>query len=253
MLTNFQSVYILTLCVAGSLMFMWVLNRIWPREQRREHNDQIGWQLTALGTTYAVILGFMMYAVWTNFGVADLNVDLEADALVNVYRLSAGLPEPQRDELQGLARAYADSAIHEDWPQMAMNEVPSESMEVNANMWRTLMSIKAATPTELTAQDHALYELSALTQHRRTRILQSTSRLPTVLWFVLIVGGVLTVASTCLFGSINSVLHSLQVLAFSLLIALGLVAIAQINRPFQGSVRVSNFAFVRAQDNMRMP
>jgi hypothetical protein len=253
MLTNFQSLYVILLCVGGSLAFMWGLNRLWPREERREHNDQIGWQLTALGTTYAVILGFMLYAVWTNFGIADLNVDLEADALVNIYRLSAGLPEPQRSELQNLARSYADEAIHEDWPQMAREEVPRESMDLNANMWRTLMSIKTATPTELTAQDHALYELSALTQHRRTRILQSTSRLPNVLWCVLVVGGILTVASACLFGSMNWLLHSLQVFAFSLLIALGLVAIAQINRPFQGSVRVSSFAFVRAQDNMRMP
>ena len=253
MLTNFQSLYVILLCVGGSLAFMWGLNRIWPREERREHNDQIGWQLTTLGTTYAVILGFMLYAVWTNFGIADLNVDLEADALVNVYRLSAGLPEPQRSELQSLARSYADAAIHEDWPQMAREEVPNESMEINSNMWKTLMSIKTATPTELIAQDHALYELSALTQHRRTRILQSTSRLPNVLWCVLVVGGILTVASACLFGSMNWLLHSLQVFAFSLLIALGLVATAQINRPFQGSVRVSSFAFVRAQDNMRMP
>jgi len=253
MLTNFQSLYVILLCVGGSLAFMWGLNRIWPREERREHNDQIGWQLTTLGTTYAVILGFMLYAVWTNFGIADLNVDLEADALVNVYRLSAGLPEPQRSELQSLARSYADAAIHEDWPQMAREEVPNESMEINSNMWKTLMSIKTATPTELIAQDHALYELSALTQHRRTRILQSTSRLPNVLWCVLVVGGILTVASACLFGSMNWLLHSLQVFAFSLLIALGLVATAQINRPFQGSVRVSSFAFVRALDNMRMP
>jgi hypothetical protein len=253
MLNSFQSLSIIFLCVAGSLMFMWGLNRIWPREERREHNDQIGWQLTALGTTYAVILGFMLYAVWTTFGVAEVNVDLEANALVNIYRLSAGLPDPQRGELQGLARAYADAAIHEDWPQMAREEVPGESMEVNANMWRTLMSIKTASPTEVIAQDHALYELSALTEHRRTRILQSTSRLPAVLWCVLIVGGALTVASACLFGSGNWILHSLQVFAFALLIALALVAIAQINRPFQGAVRVSNYAFLRAQDNMRMP
>src|ERR1700733_12668976 len=100
MLNSFQSLSIIFLCVAGSLLFMWALNRVWPREQRREHNDQIGWQLTALGTTYAVILGFIVYSVWTTLGVAEVNVDLEANALVNVYRLSAGLPEPQRDELQ---------------------------------------------------------------------------------------------------------------------------------------------------------
>jgi hypothetical protein len=48
------------------------------------------------------------------------------------------------------------------------------------------------------------------------------------------------------------VLHFIQVSAFSLLIGLVLVAIADINRPFQGSVHVSEFAFRRAQMDMKI-
>ncbi len=253
MLTTTQSILVPIFAVAASLFFMAVLNWIWPWEKRREHNDQIGWQLSVLGTTYAVILGFMLYAVWTNFGAAESNVDLEANALVNVNRLAEGLPDQQRLQLQNLTRSYADTVINQDWPQMVVNQVPTQSVKINQNMWDTLMSVKAASPTEITAEDHALYELSALTEHRRTRILQSKSRLPTVLWYVLIVGGAVTIASSCLFGSANSVLHALQVFAFSLLISLALVAIADIHRPFQGAIHVSDYAFVRAQENIQGP
>jgi hypothetical protein len=237
--------------VIGSLLFMLGLNRIWPWEKRRAHNDVIGWQLSILGTTYAVILGFMLYAVWTNFGSADLNVDLEANALVNVYRLAAGLPDEQRTKLEKLALTYADVAINQDWPQMRHNLVPDTSQRINRDMWKVLMSVKVASPAESTAEDHALSELSSLTEHRRTRLLQSISQLPGVLWFVLIIGGVVTVASSCLFGSENVALHTLQVFAFSLLISMGLVAIADIHRPFQGVVHVSDDAFKRAQENMQ--
>ncbi len=250
MLNTFQDLLILVAATAGSLLFMWALNRIWPREQRREHNDQIGWQLTALGTTYAVILGFMLYAVWTTFAQADLNADLEADALVNVYRAAEGLPEPQRTQIRDLTHTYADVAINQEWPEMARGEIPNESRDLNGKMWHAAMSIKSASATELLAEDHALSQLAALTQHRRTRILQSTDNLPTVLWGVLVVGGILSVASACLFGSANETLHSMQVFAFSLLITLGLVAIADINRPFQGTVHVHNFGFIRAEQNM---
>ncbi len=253
MLTTFQSVLVPVLGVIGSLLFMAALNWIWPWENRREHNDQIGWQLSVLGTTYAVILGFMLYAVWTNFGAAEANVDLEANALVNIYRLADGLPEQECTQLKGLVRRYADVVIQQDWPQMAANQVPDGSVDINQDMWKTLMSVKAASPNEITAEDHALSELSSLTEHRRTRILQSMSRIPTVLWFVLIVGGCVTVASSCMFGSENTLLHVLQVFAFSLLIALGLVAIADIHRPFQGAVHISNYPFVRAQQNIQGP
>lgn len=253
MLTSTESVFVPILAVIGSLLFMAGLNWIWPWEKRREHNDQIGWQLSVLGTTYAVILGFMLYAVWTNFGAAESNVDLEGNALVNVYRLAEGLPDQQRVQLQELTRRYADVVINQDWPQMKSDQVPNQSVVVNGDMWRTLMSVKAASPAEITAEDHALSELSALTEHRRTRLLQSISRLPAVLWWVLILGGAVTVASSCLFGSANRWLHALQVFAFSLLIALALVAIADIHRPFQGAVHVSNYAFVRAQQNIQGP
>lgn len=253
MLNTTQGILIPIFAVIGSLLLMAALNWIWPWEKRREHNDQIGWQLSVLGTTYAVILGFMLYAVWTNFGAAEANVDLEANALVNVYRLAEGLPDQQRVQLQKLTHRYADVVINQDWPQMVANQVPNQTAEINMGMWKTLMSVKAASPAEITAEDHALYELSALTEHRRTRILQSESRLPTVLWCVLLVGGGVTVASSCLFGSPNTLLHALQVFAFSLLIALALVAIADIHRPFQGSIHVSNYAFIRAQQNMTGP
>ena len=53
-----------------------------------------------------------------------------------------------------------------------------------------------------------------------------------------------------MFGSANVALHAIQVTFFSLLVALVLLAIADINRPFQGSVHVNNYAFQRAQENM---
>jgi len=84
MVTVVQNVLVVTATVIVSLLFMAGLNQVWPRERRRNYNDLIGWQLSILGTTYAVILGFMLYTVWTSFGEADLNVDLEANAVVNL-------------------------------------------------------------------------------------------------------------------------------------------------------------------------
>src|SRR5271169_408874 len=107
MLNTWQSFVVIFLAVSGSILFMWALNRIWPWEKRHAHNDLIGWQLNILGTTYAVILGFMLYAVWNNYGVANLNADNEANALVNIYRLAEGLPAPQRGRIEALARSYA--------------------------------------------------------------------------------------------------------------------------------------------------
>jgi hypothetical protein len=251
MLTLTQNCIVVAAVVIASLLFMVALNRIWPREKRRTHNELIGWQLSILGTTYAVIMGLMLYAVWTAFGEATLNADLESNSVVNVYHLADGLAEPQRTQLRGLALSYAGGVINGDWPQMAGGQVPEESVEINKEMWSAAMSVRAATPAEQTAEDHVLSELIALSQHRMTRLMQSTYRLPKVLWCVLLVGGVLTIVSSCTFGSESTKLHALQVLSLSLLIALSLVAITDIHRPFQGLIHVSDYAFRRAQQNMQ--
>jgi hypothetical protein len=251
MLDTAQNAFIVIIAVACSLFFMAMVNSYWPSERRRAHNDLIGWQLSVLGTTYAVIVGFMLYTVWINFGTADLNADAEANSLVNLYRLSDGLPTEQGAQLKALARAYGDAVVDHEWGEMEADIMPQESREIARQMWVTLMSAKQASPTEITAEDHALNELSALAGYRRIRLVESASRIPAVLWFVLLIGGAVTVASTCMFGASNGPLHVIQVSAFALLISLVLVAIADINRPFQGSVHVSDFAFRRAQMEMK--
>ena len=236
MLTLTQNIIILIVTVTVSMLFMAALNRIWPREKRQVHNDLIGWQLNILGTTYAVILGFMLYTVWTDFGSANLNVTskpalsgtstvwLKACPNSNVCSFSCRpVLTPMRSSIETGRR----------WPATRYRE---ESHDINQAMWKTLMSVKLATPSEITAEDHALSELSMLTEHRRTRLLQSAYHLPTIFWGVLLIGGFLTITSASMFGSANPTLHALQVFSFTLLITLVLLAIADVNLPFRGWV-----------------
>jgi len=254
MLDTWEDIVIVILVVVCSLLFKLAVDRVWTKDLRRTHNDLIGWQLSILGTTYAVIVGFMLYAVWNNFGLAEVNTDSEANSLVNVYHLADGLPATQREQLQEAARGYANAAVEKDWPLMARGYEGRLATHVfDQQMWRILMSVKAASPTEITAEDHAISELSSVAEHRRIRQLQSVSRLPGVLWFVLVLGGALTIMSSCMFGAESPWLHGLQVFAFSLLVALALVAIADIDRPYEGSVHVSTSAFTRAQSSMSEP
>ena len=176
------------------------------------------------------------------------NADSEANALVNVYRLADGLPASSATNSSKRRGHMPMWSSTRTGRQMARGDEGTwRATSSTRKMWQILMSVKAASPTEITAEDHALYELSAVAEHRRLRQLQSMSRLPGVLWFVLIIGGALTIMSSCMFGSESSWLHGLQVFAFSLLLALALVAIADIDRPFQGSVHVRTRRSRRAQ------
>lgn len=247
MLSLPESVAVVILVVAVSMACLWVLHRKWPNEERRKNNELVGWQITLVGTTYAVIVGFMLYAVWTNFQQADANVEAEADCLVNVVRSAKGLDATQRLKIESLARQYVNSVLTQEWPAMSDNRYTRVSVPIVEELWTTTTNTETRNTSQQTSLDHAITELSAMSGHRRVRLTEAISGIPGILWTVLIVGAVVTILSACLFGSLDIRLHFIQVLMLSLLIGLLLAAISDISRPFQGYVHVSSGGFERAR------
>jgi hypothetical protein len=256
-----QSVFVVLGTVALSLIFLTVLRRLWPATQRSEHNDIIGWQISVLGTTYAVILAFMLWNVWSNFQTARINTEVEANDLVNLYRIAGGLDAGQSKPLQALCLEYAAVVVNEEWPAMAHEQLSPRSFTVTQKMWDVLIQAHSrgdAATAGSASQDsfqQSKYEqafgaLSQMSEHRRLRQLDSRLKLPGILWAVLVVGEILVIGSACLFGCQNYALHFLHVFVLASLLSLVLVAIAEIDRPFQGPVHVEPDAFIFAQQTL---
>jgi Protein of unknown function (DUF4239) len=239
-LTN---ILIVIACVAGAVAFLFGVTHASPAPSRKESNDFTGAVVAVIGTTYAVLLAFMLSGVWTMFQQAEVNAEQEANDLVNVYRLSSQITDAAARQLQDLARRYALQAVDKEFPALGDENLPPEGGVLVADMWSTSGKVKAVTPNEQIALTQLLSTLGSMTQHRRIRIMQSREMLPPILWTVLIAGGIITVAAACFFGVPNFRFHLLQVIVLSFLISLVLVAIADIDRPYQGDVKVSPDGF----------
>jgi hypothetical protein len=239
----FQSILLVIVSVSVSLGFLVFLRFRWDPARRREHNDLIGWQVAVLGTTYAVIIGFMLYAVWSNYQAAMVNAQQESIALANVFHFAEGLPPESRDAVQKLSRDYAGIMLEKEWPAMSEGKLSPEAVATMQQFWATVMHIKAETPSETTALSLTVNELGTMNEHRRLRHLQSQSKLPGMLWAILIIGAIVTVASSCLFGTNNALLHAMLVFSLSLVISLSLAAIADIDQPYRGGVHIGPEGF----------
>jgi Protein of unknown function (DUF4239) len=252
-MTVLISFHIITMlaAVGSAVGLLMVLRRFWPSDSRRPYNDLIGWQISVLGTTYAVIIGFMLYAVWTNFELAESNAEDEANSLVNLVRLSDGLAPGERLRIHNLGKQYVDLMLTTEWPEMGRGQVSPESHRLMTNLWSTLNASEVQSPREQITLDHALSELSRMAEYRRLRELQVNSYLPDVLWLVLVLGAIMTILSACLFASTNFNLHLIQLTMLTLMLVSVLIAIGDINHPFQGEVHVDPGGFERARDILR--
>jgi len=247
------SILIIISCIVSALFALAILRHYWAPSTRVAHNDVVGPNVSVIGTTYAVLIAFMLSGVWTNLQAARLNAEQEANNLVNIFRFAYQLPPESRTPVQALARQYCEAMITEEWPAMARESQSPTAHRLTQQLWHALTTVQPRNSGEQTVMDHSLSELTAMTEHRRIRLLQSRAHLPAMLWAVLIVGGLVTVGSTCMFGIDNFKLHLVQVFEISFLLSLMLVAIASINRPYQGDVHVTPEAFRYALDTMSEP
>jgi Flp pilus assembly protein TadB len=241
-----SDIFIIAGCTCGALLFLYGVGMMSSSHSRKESNDFTGAVVAVIGTTYAVILAFTLSGVWYMFQGAQANEEQEANALTNVYRIATQLQDPSAVPIQALCVRYADNALHREWPAMLEGGMPPEGGEMIDQFWQLAGQAQAHAQPDAIAAYQLMEELRGLTQYRRLRIMQSRESLPGILWAVLVAGGVITVAACCFFGVSNFRFHILQVLVLSFLISLVLVAIADIDRPYQGFVRVSPQGFENA-------
>jgi fumarate reductase subunit D len=223
-----------------------VVQRLVPSDRREGQNDVAGFIYAVLGVAYAVLLAFVVFAVWQDYKTAQTNVESEANELAGVYFLASQLPEPQRTHVQDLVRTYARVVVEQEWPMMEQGQTSPHADSLVRQLRLELLEFDPHTKGE-----QVLYELGQTQLHdaidaRRTRLLEVREGIPTLLWVVLVVGGVITVSFTYLFGLKSNVAHALMVAALTLLICGILFTIGEFNDPFSGPVGIQPEAFREA-------
>jgi hypothetical protein len=228
-----------------------LVQRLVPTAIRKEHNDVAGFIYAVLGVIYAVLLALVVIAVCEEFGRARVTAEAEANALAEVFWLAHQLPEPEGRELQELARSYAEEVVDEEWPLMEQGRTPlMERSRETSRGWVLIDDIRATLqevePRSASGQElyaEGLDQVQRLADARRTRLVAAEEGLPTVLWVVLVVAGIVVVGFAYLFGIENTGAHSLMVVSLAGVIALVLFTIGALEHPFSGGARIDTGAF----------
>ena len=232
--------------VAASVGGLALVQRKVPVARRRAHNDVAGFIFSVLGVAYAVLLGLMVVAVWQGWEEAESIATDEANELAAIFWIAHGLPEPEGRRMQELARAYAREVVQEEWPAMARGEESPRAWDLLDGMRGAVEAQSPTTRGQELRYEQELQRIHELTDARQERLLHADAGLPSILWAVLLIGGVIVVGFTYLFGLHSTFVHTLMVAALALTIALVLFTVGALDYPFRGDVRVGPDAFVSA-------
>jgi uncharacterized membrane protein len=214
------------------------------------NNEVAGFKFAVIGVFYAVMLAFVVIAVWEDFRKTEDAVRDEAKAVIDLHRISFALPVEAGAEIRDHLVAYTNDVREEEWPTMALGE-PSDV--VIKDLDRLSQAIFAVSPKdwqELALYQNALRLLGVMTDNRNERLDSSDGSMPAILWFVLIVGGLITLGYPAFFGSTNKLAQILMTAALAVLVAMSMLLGLAFDYPFTGDARISAFPFDQALRQM---
>jgi hypothetical protein len=217
------------------------------------NNEVAGFKFAVIGVFYAVLLAFVVVAVWEDYRDTEAAVRNEAKALADLHQTSYALPEGVGNDMRRHIASYTQQVRDNEWPTMAKGVAsPSAANELH-NLGEAILLGKADQLKDVALYHHTLDLLTVVNDNRNERLDSANGTVPTVLWLVLVVGALITLGYPSFFGTSNITAQVLMTAALAALVALTAFVAIVLDYPFTGDVRISRAPFEQLLEQMPPP
>jgi hypothetical protein len=224
--------------VAGAaaviLVLRLLIGRAMPAERVAESEKILPFLVGTIGGYYGLLTGFVVSITWGGVQSVRNAALAEINALADLDRIALTLPAPAGPALRHNVGDYLRSVIDHDLDAMKEGVVSRETGAAYGRLWSTtVMPRPEAEPWEATLLGRAFDKVGVVGEQRRIRLLISTESLPTVVWIILLFGGVIILAG----GTIVSLRYGPPVreamIAVAAMLCVVLFTIYAMDRPFR--------------------
>jgi hypothetical protein len=225
------------------------LGRLRRLHSEPEKESSVGVMVAATLGLLAFTLAFTFGLAWGRFDARRQLVLDEANAIRTSYLRSAFLPEPQRSTIRVLLREYLDSRLEAAQPDKAQQAVVA-SQRLHAHLWAEAV---AAGETEPSSVLNGLFIASlneVIGLHVKRVQTALRSRVPGVIWATLYFVASLAMAGIGYHEGLSSLRRSPAVVALVLTFSAVMFLIADLERPQEGLLEVSQQAMVDLRNSL---
>lgn len=211
-----------------------------------------------VGAMVGATLGLLAFILAFTFGLAAARFDVrrqvlldEANAIGTTY-LRAGMLPDRREEVRALLRDYVDTRL-EAVQSGNVAEGIRRSENIQAHLWTQAVAIGEQNPNSIVVGlfIQSLNEVIDLHAKRLTAGLRS--RIPGAIWVALFVVAVLSLAAMGYHAGLVGASRSIAVLAVAFTFSAIMVLIADLDRPQEGALKVSQQALIDLRHSMNVP
>ena len=147
-----------------------------------------------LGIAFAILLGFVVLQAYDSYNDAKRGAEQEAQALLELTRTAEAFTPEEHALLEGVLVCYGRAVITHGWPAMRDSGEGSPLVTDWGRRFRdAAFEVRVRTLVEEAAFRQLLMEQDSRIEGRRIRLAEAVRVTPPPLWFVLILGAVLTI------------------------------------------------------------
>lgn len=221
---------------------------------RRQRTNQE--KESPVGAMVGAVLALLAFLLTFTFGMAASRFEArrqvlldEANAIGTAYLRAALLPEPQRAESRKLLREYVDVRLEAVQPGKTAAAL-RKSEELHVRLWSQAVAVAEKDPKSIVAGlfIQALNEVIDL--HAKRVQVGIRNRIPSTIWAALYAIAVLAMVAMGYHAGLTGTSRSLAVVALALAFAVVLLLNADLDRPQEGLLKVSQQAMIDLQDSM---
>jgi uncharacterized membrane protein len=239
-LDNFL-ILVVALAVVG--VSVYVTDRFWDHEKRREHTDVAGFIYAGVAVLYAVLLAFVVILGWETLSSAQATTYDEADQLANIYWIAHGVPAPAGPAVDKLCLDYAHTVINVEWPMMDEGKSSPRVQDLMNQIRDDVFRFNPTDDRQEVLYEQAVESVNNLSGDRRDRLDAMSETVPEPIWVALIAGGIIMTGFCLLFGLKNRKVHILMVMGVAALVVISLLLIKNMQYPFSGDPHIGPTSF----------
>ena len=156
-------------------------------------NDVVIFVAANFGLVYAVLLGLLIVATFQITKDLQDHIAMEASSLSMIYRGAESYPEPLRSELRSQLRDYTHYVLEKDWPAHRNARVLVGGDHRLQAIRKTLFSYEQTAKPQEMLHGEMLRYFNTMNVSREQRLSAVSSSIPDVLWYVVIIGSLVTI------------------------------------------------------------
>jgi hypothetical protein len=213
------------------------------RRSRRHSNEMLGVAFDFVGIAYAILIGFVIVALWDSQVDVRETVDAEAGSLRGIAIVGGALPAEEARRIDEAVHAYGRSVVDTEWPALRHGRESPETEAAARALFTEIVAGERSDDLAGSVQEEMIGAFTEFYDLRIHRLAEANAHLAGELWVLVLLASLALIALVSGFQRERR-WDLVATVAVAGTMGIVIFVVVSLSYPYSGDVSVSSEPFV---------